>query len=330
MSTPIPSSVKKQLAKGEAARQAYLQQGDTAKPAAPAPTVEAPAPPAPVAPAAPEAATLPPAPPAPVTAPFAPLAVEQQRPASPQGDLAQMQASLQQVTQSLNTLRGKYDREVPALHTANKELMAENQRLKQQAQATAAKGDEALQFFRDEVSPEYAEQMRAFVQSQVAPLQEQVQGVAQGKKEEIERDFWTAVNGAHPDWQEVNLRWKSWLLNLMPPTMEETYDEALQRGMNSRKATLVNNILTEFKKSESGGSQHATPGTGQIVLPGNSGGGGNAAPEKRQYRQSEVAAFYAEKRKLSVGQKCFYSPEQAAALENDIFAAQRDGRITPG
>ena len=319
---PLPSSVKKQLARADEIR---AQQGNTAPPAAsptadPAASSPPPAPPAAPQVSAPPAPPATAAPPAPAPAPAAPAAAQP--------------GEVERLTQALSVLRGKYDSEVPALHaqvrSLNEQLAtAQNEvnQLREQAKQVHAQGSAALDFFKNEVSPEYAENLLALVRGQVAPIEQQFQAVNQRTVADTKAAFWKAVGDAHPDWEQVNTRWLAWLAT--PSPTGEIWDHALQRGMSTLNAQTVNSILSAFKNHEAAGST-ANQGPGPIILPGNSGGGGNPAPEKRQYRQSEIQAFYTEKRKLVTGQSCIYSPDQAQALEADIFAAQREGRVLPG
>jgi hypothetical protein len=309
---PLPSSVKRQVEKSVAMIQ-ERKEGNTAPPAA----VSAPTP----APAAPQPIDVP-APPAPAQPPA-------QAP-QPQRDDQQVQ----QLQNKLNVLQGKYDAEVPRLNQANRELndqlravRDENEQLRQQAQATPIPNlDEVKSFFADEISPEYADKLEAMIRAAVNPLAQEVGTVKKTAADQAEEKFWGAVNAAHADWQQVNERWKAWLVTVSPTG--ELWDHALQRGMQARDAQTVNRILQSYKDHEAAASGHKGPGP--TILPGNSGGGGNPAPEKRTYRQSEIRAFYDEKTKLSRGQQCLYTAAQADALEQDIYRAQNEGRVIPG
>lgn len=321
----LPSSVQKQLANADAIRANMSNTAPAAAPdsaPAPAPTVPA-APPAPVAAAPPgPVATVAPQPPAP--------------PAQQPGEVEQLRTALQQAEQRFAVLQGKYNSEVQPLHDKIRDLndqvrtaQAEVSQLRDQAKQAQVQSGAALDFFKNEISPEYADNLLALVRGQVAPIEQQFEGVQKSAAQQTEAAFWAAINTAHPDWQQINAVWLPWLAQPMPPLFEETYDQALQRAMGSRNAKAVNLLLQTYKSTEAAGATKPNS-PGPTILPGSSGGGGNPAPEKRQYRQSEVQAFYQEKRKLVTGQGCIYTHEQAQALEADIFAAQRDGRITPG
>jgi len=347
----LPSAVKKQLANADRIRENMNrppQQGDPGTPPAAAP--EAPQAPVVQQPAAPDAVSAPPAP-LDVKAPAVPEAPKQPegvQPPAPQVPQQQQQSQeVNSLRQQLTTLQGKYNAEVPHLHSQVRDITQrlqqateENQQLRQQAQQVQAKSDEALEYFKDNVDPVYAENLANYVQgvigNAVAPLKQEVQGVRQEGQLSRKDRFFQAIEDKHSDWKTINAdpAWLQWLVNTMPPLHEETYDQALQRGQETLNAGIVNNILQTYKDHVAAGqSQQQQQRSGMVVLPGSSGGGGNPAPEKRRYRQSQIAAFYAEKRKLQnpqPGVRCMYTPEQAAALEQDIFAANHEGRIDPG
>ena len=189
-------------------------------------------------------------------------------------------------------------------------------------------------------------QVGQMVSQQVAPMTQQVlqqgaavQQVAQQQAKTAEELTYTELDRLVPDWEQVNgsAEFGNWLYEQDPYSGARRGDMLAQAFKNG-DAPRVAQFFTGFRKENavvSPGSSTppaalaATPAVSlaSLAAPGiGNGGPPTGAPneaDRRIYTAADIAAFY---RARQTGQ--FRGKEaEAAAMERDIFKAQKEGRV---
>lgn len=167
------------------------------------------------------------------------------------------------------------------------------------------------------------------VQTTVVP---KVESVVQRQALNAEQAFWSELTAEVPDWREVNAEqgFHSWLLEVDPLSgvPRQTYLDSAQNQLDARR------VAGFFKtwQSMNGGSVAQSPrsvSSSQLekqIAPGRgrTAAGTTATNEAKAYARTDVSKFFDDVRKgLYKGRE-----QERDRIERDIFAAQRDGRIT--
>jgi len=276
----------------------------------------------------------------------APKASEQ-----PEGDSAE-----KTLEQKYKTLQGMYNAEVPRLHAEKRELANRVQQLEHlfssmstqpAAEQTPAQKliteqdiedygdsiDVMRRVFREEMSSKDAEisELKQLVRQMQGTVVPRVHELSQNYAVSNEQRFWSDLQAAVPDWQDINANkeFQSWLLEVDPLTgvTRQTYLDDAQRNLDVRR---VVNFFSAWK-GNTGGYDARTDRAAQSaselerqVSPGR-GRSGGAKPqgEAKTYTPEDIRKFFTDV------QKGKYRGKEAERdrLERDIFAAQREGRI---
>jgi len=267
------------------------------------------------------------------------------------------------LTQKYKTLQGMFNAEVPRLQGQTREQAQRIQQLEQllasvaaqqrqkpaepvapaalvseaEAEEYGASIDVMRKVSREEIAPilqKFAniEGMLQQLQQSQATVVPQLQQVQQRQAVTAEQQFWADLTGAVSTWREVNDNpdFQQWLLQADPLTgiTRQTYLEDAQRALDARR--VANFFSTWLEKV---GPQVAQP-TGRAnpqselerqVAPGKSKNTGAPASNKgKSYTRDDIAKFYKD---IALGAYKGREDERAR-IEKDIFAAQRDERIT--
>jgi hypothetical protein len=262
--------------------------------------------------------------------------------------------------QKWRTLQGMYNAEVPRLHSQNRELNSRVQQMEQLLASLSAQSSQPAQ--QTQVAPlvtetdvaEYGESldvMRRVTREELYPVAQkiaqleqvirslqtsvvpQVQAVAQRQALTAEQQFWSDLSSAVPNWRDLNddHGFQSWLLEVDPLTgiSRQTYLEDAQRSLDVRrvasffqtwneltgKANVAQNTRRTATASEL--ERQVTPGRSKNTgVPANNNG--------KTYSPDDIKLFFNDVRSGK------YRGREAERdrIERDIFAAQRDGRIT--
>lgn len=167
------------------------------------------------------------------------------------------------------------------------------------------------------------------LQTSVVP---KVESVVQRQALNAEQMFWSELSAEVPDWREINADqgFHSWLLEVDPLSgmARQAYLDNAQNQLDARR------VAGFFKtwQSLNGGSvaqQPRSTAASQLekqVMPGRGRTSSSAATsnEAKGYTRTDVAKFFDDVRKgLYKGRE-----QERDRIERDIFAAQREGRIT--
>lgn len=283
------------------------------------------------------------------TAPESPPS-EQQRRQDTNGDA-------QTFEQRYRTLQGMYNADTGRLRADNQQLNSRVTQLEQllaslssapqQPAATAAEklvtekdveeyGDSIevmRRVTREEVSAASRriaelEQMLRQVQTSVLPRVEQV---AQRQAVTAEQAFWSELTTAVPEWRDINTsqEFHRWLLDVDPLTglTRQTYLEDAQRSLDVRRVAAFFSAWQGLN-GQHVAQPHRSASDSQLdkqVAPGRSRGGAvPSANTAKTYSSKDIAKFFDDVR------KGVYRGKEAERdrIERDIFAAQRENRIS--
>lgn len=261
--------------------------------------------------------------------------------------------------QKYRTLQGMYNAEVPRLHAQNKELGARIAQLEQllatlPAQAapttTAAQRQKLVteaeiaeygesidvmrRVYQEEIGDLHGEisQLKGIIQQMQANVVPQVQAVAKRQAASAEQQFWADLTDAVPNWQAVNnnQEFHNWLLDVDPLTgiARQTYLESAQQELDARRvANFFRTWLESNGQATVAQPSRKAPASEleKQVAPGRSRSAPAPASDKgRTYSPDDIKRFFNDVR---AGK---YKGREAERdrTERDIFAAQREGRIT--
>ena len=274
-----------------------------------------------------------------------------------QGEGNQENPNSETYEQRWRTAQGMYNAEVPRLQAQVQELTQRGQQMEQlvatmqtappaAAQAappvsslTAEEVDEygeSIDIMRkvsQEVSGQYQKQI-ADMQSTINELRgtivPRVEQIGNAQAQSAEQRFWSDIDSMLPNWRDINDNqdFQSWLLEVDPLSgiSRQTYLDDAQRNQDSRR---VASFFTSWQSAT--GAAVAQPNRSNAnselerqITPGKGRSGGTTpVGESKTYTAADLTAFYTKVREGKFeGQK-----EKRDAIERDIFAAQRDGRI---
>jgi hypothetical protein len=187
---------------------------------------------------------------------------------------------------------------------------------------------------REEVSA--ANQQIADLKRMVMQLQAnvvpKVEGVVQRQMLNAEQMFWSELSLEVPDWREINANqnFHSWLLEVDPLSgvTRQTYLDAAQEQLDARR---VAGFFRTWQSLNSGSVAQQTRNVAATQLEkqiapgrGRTAAGTTTGNDTKTYARGEVAKFFDDVRKgLYKGRE-----QERDRIERDIFAAQREGRIT--
>lgn len=262
--------------------------------------------------------------------------------------------------QKYRTLQGMYNAEVPRLHAQNKDLTARVAQLEQllatmsaapaQQQETAPQSrkvvtqadideygdsiDVMRRVYQEEVGNLHGEisQLKSYIQQMQTNVVPQVQAVAQRQAATAEQQFWADLTSAVPSWQSINndQDFHSWLLETDPLTgiARQTYLEDAQRALDSRRVANFFRTWLEVSGRAAVAQPNRTAAASELekqVAPGRPKSGGSVASNKtKTYSPEDIKSFFNDVR----SGKYKGRETERDRIERDIFAAQREGRIT--
>jgi hypothetical protein len=265
------------------------------------------------------------------------------------------------LSQKYRTLQGMYNAEVPRLHSQNKELSTKVQQMEQllatlSAQTNAPRNAEVVTdpLITDRDQEEYGESldvMRRVTREELIPVAQkiaqldriiqqlqinvvpQVNNLAQRQAVNSEQQFWTELTTYIPNWRDINNApdFQSWLLEIDPLTgiSRQTILEDAQRNLDVRR---VGNFFRSWMEitgqanvAQNTNRQAAASELERQVTPGRSRNTGTPTNSNaKNYTPDDIKTFFNDVRQGK------YKGREAERdrIERDIFAAQRENRIT--
>ena len=253
------------------------------------------------------------------------------------------------------TLQGMFDSQVTQVHAQNRDLANRVDQL-QQLLATMESAPaqpveeptpvsllseneieeygESIDIMRkvsQEVSGSHEQQIKALteqVQQLQGALVPRVEHIAQQQTQTAEQNFWAELSSAVPNWRDINDNqdFQAWLLEVDPLSgmPRQAFLEDAQRNMDARRAA---GFFTSWPGSTTPAQSTSPKQSSELerqVAPGK--GRSGPAPtsnEGKVYTTKDITKFFDDVR---FGR--FKGKEaERDAIEQDIFVAQREGRI---
>lgn len=333
----VPEAVKRASAAADAAQKAaYPNQNPLVDPTTPATPsdgiVIAPPPAAPTPPvtlggnATPP---IPPATPAPEESWEHKFKSERGRVAALQAQLAQAGDRMTSMETMLSDIQSRAANPAPA-QVAPVRLVTEQEQNEFGPEMLDVMGRRAT----EAISPQLAE-LRAMMDT----LAHKVEGTANTVVKNARSEMLTQLGSAMPEWKEINVRpeFKAWLALPDPysgATRLSMLLQAFDKNDTSRVLNFFNGFISELAATSPDlvptsevppAPQPARPSLDTLAAPGRArmSAQPNAPAEKQIITTTDIDAFYAAVR------RGLYNGRDAekAALEQELFAAQREGRV---
>lgn len=267
--------------------------------------------------------------------------------ASLQQKLNETQAELKKANDALATLQGKYNAELPraaaelrqakaraeAAEGRVKELETELKKKIESGDVTSISKEERA-LLGDGVVQATAKIAREAAESvftsRIQPLTARVDEFARQSDEA----YFVTLDQGCPTWEVVNndQKFLAWL-NAQDPASQRVRFDLLKRAEAARQGHRVVEIFNAYLEGREIGAPKAAPAADPLAARAEPGPGGATVVDvtqtpdgKRLWKRSEIKRFYDEKRAgLWRGREA-----EAIATENDMFAAQREGRVRDG
>jgi hypothetical protein len=187
---------------------------------------------------------------------------------------------------------------------------------------------------RETISPELAE-----LRAMMGTLEQKVTGTQRATVQNARQAMLTKLSDELPEWQQINLRpeFKAWLA-LPNPYADGSRHSALLRAFEQndtgRVLNFFNGFISELAAQDPADTPAPAPATPPappkpsletLAAPGRARTSAqpNAPAEKQIITTADVNAFYA-----AVRQGMYRGREaEKEALEQELFAAQREGRV---
>lgn len=264
------------------------------------------------------------------------------------------------LTQKYRTLQGMYNAEVPRLHAQNRELTTRLQHMEQLLATITSQTNNTPQdtpptrLLTDKDVEEYGDSLDVMrraareelsaADARIAQLERtimqlqgnlvpQVNTLAQRQVASAEQQFWTGLADSVPNWQSINdnADFQSWLLEVDPLTgiSRQTILEDAQRNLEvNRVANFFKSWLEISGQANVAQNTRRNTATNELELqltPGRSRNtGAPSGNAGKTYTREDINGFF---RDVRDGK---YKGREAERdrIERDIFAAQRENRIS--
>ena len=257
------------------------------------------------------------------------------------------------------TLQGMYSAEVPRLHAQNRELNNRVQQLEQllatiTSQANTQPAAAPTKLLTDKDVEEYGESLDVMrraareeissADARIAQLERtimqlqgnlvpQVNNLTHRQAMSTEQQFWADLSAAVPNWKEVNddQGFQSWLLEVDPliGISRQTILEDAQRNLESARVGKFFQSWLEISGQANVAQNNRRQTTAseleRQVTPGKARNTGNpVGNQATNYTRDDINGFFRDVR----DGKFKGREAERDRIERDIFAAQRENRIT--
>jgi len=260
-------------------------------------------------------------------------------------DLAVSQAEVTRLVQSMRVLQGKYEAEVPRMAEEIRVLKGERQELQTQLERANIKPGQINSLSEDErsmagdmvnVSAKIAREVAGeAIDTATKPLRDELATMRRQSEDTFRATLdsglpagWDSATGVNED-----PKFLAWLNGVDPATSRARFD-LLKRAEAAKQGHQVVEIFRAFMENrEVGARVEASSGPRKEPAqdPGPGGGGGSidlsADGGKKMWTRAQISHFYTNKRT----DPQYQGPDgmaKARAIEVDIAAAQREGRVS--
>ncbi len=254
-------------------------------------------------------------------------------------DTNRLRTDLNYANQAIQDLE---DRLVAVESKNNQPAMPQN---KYVTEADEAEYGESLDMMRraarEEAEAIVAKQQEAYL-NRIAQLESElgsfrntvvprVEDLTKSQLEKTQAEYWNSLAVQVPDWKAINdsQAFKDWLLEADPVTGANR-QQFLSTAHRNMDASRVARFFLEWKRHTAGGqtpapTQNPQADLERLVAPGTSKAGTIPGDtQKKKWTRTEIADFYKD---VTMG-KYSARKEEQRRIEADIFAAQREGRVS--
>ena len=227
------------------------------------------------------------------------------------------------------TIQGKYNAEVPRLHSELKEEKQAREKLEEELRELKTQ-----QELRSLITPEEKEQygeLEPFVskvakqhqmtsKAEVDKLRKEMQEMKNREFDMKKDNYYKFLDAAHPDWESINKdeNFHNWLSQKDYRGYQR--QDSLDAAHENFDHKTVANIFTAYKNEIKSQIDSRQQGLEQQVAPSKSTQT-SAPPAKKIWTRAALSKYY---RDCKDG---IISDKQAASIEQDIMLAQQEGRI---
>ena len=253
-----------------------------------------------------------------------------------------LQAEYDRLRQAHDTLRGKYNSEVPRLQRELREAAEERDRLREQLEQARSEqpgqdskgndsgiSEERLEKIRQDFGEDFLEAVKLVAKQEIGPaqedsssrVQEDVQRLEQRLQENDQQRFWRDLSALCPQWETINRRqdWLQWLGEvdrLTGQTRQQLLDSAHQSLDAARVAEIFNAFVEQVDGARRQQKQSRQEELQSQVAPGKSRNPEPASSRPR-YTVEDYTALQEEIRRGKWRGK----EDEAKAKEREILQA---------
>jgi len=269
---------------------------------------------------------------------------------APGGDQVVSRAQYDLLSQRYATLQGKYNAEVPQLHSAVQQMQQELQSLREERQPQPhQQGSAFSRYLSEEEREEYKNQEEALgvsgramlgimeerLSARERALSQQLQQLQQMQEQSLasshEDKIWTAVDQICPGAKNINLHDSGFRLFLQESDpnnpLGKTFADQAQNAYNGGDVRRLAEIVQEYM--DRSGMRGADPTLSQLrpsAVRGAQAPGGGGNGQKPFIQESQIEQFY----KAQALGEYRGREEEAQRIERQIEEAERENRILPG
>ena len=261
----------------------------------------------------------------------------------------------QSFEQKYKTLQGMFDSQVTQVHAQNRDLAGRVDQLQQllstmestpkepvepPAPVSLLSDDEKEEYgdsidimrkVSQEVAGNYEQQIKSLtgqVQQLQSALVPRVEHLAQQQTQTAEQTFWSELSNVVPNWREINDNqdFQAWLLEVDPLSgmPRQAFLEDAQRNLDARRAAGFFTSWPGAQLPAQNASPTASTELERQVAPGKGRSGPSPTSNTaKTYTKADIKKFFDDVRFGKFKGK----EKERDAIEQDIFVAQREGRI---
>jgi hypothetical protein len=232
-----------------------------------------------------------------------------------------------------DVLQGKYNAEVPALR---KEVSTLQEQIKTAAAPTGdslSRAQHAVSDLTPEEVEEYGPDLINLIKrvagqsaqpsDDMTEIKDRFKKMDEERLQDAEARFWSTLETDVSDFRQINSdpafhRWLS-EIDTLTGSPRQTLLETAQQALDPSRAVA---IFRQFKGAPSDAKKKQSIPEDQIQPKQSRSNGADVSQSAgKMWTRSEIAGFYRDKAAGRV------SPDEANSIEQDIFAAQQEGRI---
>ena len=246
----------------------------------------------------------------------------------------ELEEELRKANERYSVLQGKYNAEIPRLHEELRNLRSQLEKKpeKKPEQPEKTVDPKDYEDFGDEMVQlvEYTKTQDGVIRElreEVKTLKEEIGNVNNRQTQTDEERFWTTLDNAVPDWEDVN-RDKQFLdwLAVKEPLIGASRQDILDNARNSLDSARVITLFKMFKEEKDQANKKSDSLKRQVVPERKKGTAPSDTANKPTFSMGDFRAKMAElDKQRTAGQ---LSQDAYQKKFNELHTAYREGRVT--